>query len=156
MNETYLTQEGYDKLKDRLTYLVTVKRREIGQDMEHARSFGDLSENAEYDVAREKLDMNEREIRALTEQVASARVLDDSKIARDKAFLGARVKLHDLSDDEDIEYHLVSPLEANIDENKISVASPLGKALLGKGAGEAISLESPRGTLKFKILTINR
>jgi transcription elongation factor GreA len=156
MDITYLTQEGYDKLKDRLQYLMTAKRREIGADMEHARSFGDLSENAEYDAAREKLDMNEREIRELSQKVASARVLDDSKIPKDKAFLGAIIRIQDLIDDEETEYRLVSPVEANIDECKISVASPLGKALLGKGAGETVDLESPRGTLKYKILAINR
>jgi transcription elongation factor GreA len=156
MDITYMTQEGFDKLKERLNFLMTVKRREIGQDMEHARSFGDLSENAEYDAAREKLDLNEREIRELTEKVKNSRLLDDSKIAKDRAFLGAKVKIQDLSDNEEIEYLLVSPVEANIDENKISVVSPLGKALLGKGAGESVSVLSPRGELKFKILTINR
>ncbi|MFH0920561.1 MAG: transcription elongation factor GreA [Fibrobacterota bacterium] len=156
MDTIYMTQEGYGKLKERLTFLMTTKRREIGQDMEHARGFGDLSENAEYDAAREKLDVNEREIRTLTETITTARVLDDSKIAKDKAFLGARIKIKDLTDNEVVEYQLVSPPEADIDANKISVASPLGKALLGKGVGEAVGIQSPRGARKYKILTINR
>jgi transcription elongation factor GreA len=157
MDLHYMTQEGYDKLKQRLSLLVTEKRRECQRELETARSFGDLSENAEYDAAKEKLNNNEREIRELSGKLSGARVLDDSKIAKDKAFIGAIVKLKDLADGEEVEYALVSSLEANLDENKISVASPLGKALLGHGIGDAVEMKMPNGnTMKYKILGIRR
>jgi len=157
MDLHYMTQEGYDKLKLRLNVLVTEKRRECQRELETARSFGDLSENAEYDAAKEKLNNNEREIRELSEKLSGSRVLDDSKIAKDKAFIGATVKMKDLSDGEEVEYSLVSSPEANVEENKISVASPLGKALLGHGVGEAVEMKMPNGNvMKYKILGIRR
>ena len=157
MDVNYVSQESFDKLKERLNHLVTEKRRECARDLEHARSFGDLSENAEYDAAKEKLNNNERDIRELSGKLASARILDDSKIPKDKVFIGAIVKLKDLTDNEEIEYTLVSSLEANIEENKISVASPLGKALLGHGAGETVEIKAPNGrVMKHKILNIRR
>jgi transcription elongation factor GreA len=157
MGIEYMSQEGYDKLKQRLNVLVTEKRRECQRELEHARSFGDLSENAEYDAAKEKLNNNEREIRELSEKLGSARVLDDSKIPKDKVFIGAIVKLKDLSDGEEVEYTLVSSLEADIAQNKISVVSPLGKALLGHGVGETAQMKMPNGAvMKHKILSIRR
>jgi transcription elongation factor GreA len=153
----YLSQEALGKLKDKLNFLMTEKRRECARDMEHARSFGDLSENAEYDAAKEKLNNNEREIKELTDKLLSARILDDSKIPKDKAFIGATVKLMDLTENEEIEYTLVSSLEADIEKNKISVASPLGKALLGHGVGETVEINAPDGrTMKHNILGIRR
>jgi transcription elongation factor GreA len=152
-----MSQEGYDKLKEKLNYLMTEKRRECASDLQHARSFGDLSENAEYDAAKEKLNNNERDIKELSDKLSDARVLDDTKIPKDKVFIGAIVKLKDLTDDEEIEYTLVSSLEANIEENKISVASPLGKALLGHGKGETVEMTAPNGhVMKHKILGIRR
>jgi transcription elongation factor GreA len=157
MDVHHMTKEGYEKLQEKLNYLMTEKRRQIAKEMDHARSFGDLSENAEYDAAKEKLDHNERDIKELSERLNGARILDDSKIAKDKAFIGATVKLRDHSDNEEIEYTLVSALEANIDENKISVQSPIGKAMLGLGAGEIVSIKAPNGkTLKYTILEISR
>jgi transcription elongation factor GreA len=157
MDVHHMTKEGYDKLQEKLNFLMTEKRREVAKDMEHARSFGDLSENAEYDAAKEKLANNEREIKELTERITGARILDDSRIAKDKAFIGATVKLRDHIDDEVIEYTLVSALEANIDENKISVQSPIGKAMLGLGVKEVVAIKAPNGkTLKYTILEIRR
>lgn len=157
MDTHYMTQEGYDKLQQKLNYLMTEKRRECVNDLQHARSFGDLSENAEYDAAKEKLNNNERDIKELSDKLSSARILDDSKIPKDKAFIGAIVKLKDLSDGEEIEYTLVSSLEVNVEENKISVASPLGKNLLGHSVGEKVEMKAPNGhVMKFEILGIRR
>ncbi|MBL8027225.1 MAG: transcription elongation factor GreA [Fibrobacteres bacterium] len=157
MDLHHMTRDGYEKLQEKLNHMMTDKRRQIAKDMEHARSFGDLSENAEYDAAKEKLDHNERDIKELTERLATARILDDSKIAKDKAFIGATVKLRDHIDDEEIVYTLVSALEANIDENKISVQSPIGKAMLGLGVKDVVSIKAPNGkTLKYTILEISR
>jgi len=157
MGTHYMSQEGFDKLQEKLNFLMTEKRRECASDLQHARSFGDLSENAEYDAAKDKLNNNEREIKELSDKLSDARVLDDSKIQKDKAFIGAIVKLKDLQDEEETEYTLVSSLEVNIDENKISVASPLGKVLLGHGKGETVEIKAPNGRLlKYKILNIRR
>lgn len=157
MELQHITKEGFGKLEEKLNYLMTEKRRECARDMEHARSFGDLSENAEYDAAKEKLDHNEREIKELSEKLSNARILDDSRIAKDKAFIGAYVKIKDHLDDEVTEYTLVSALEANIEENKISIQSPLGKALLGHGIKDKIEVKAPNGkTLKYTIMDIHR
>ncbi len=157
MDVQHLSRDGFEKLQEKLTFLMTEKRRQIASEMDHARSFGDLSENAEYDAAKEKLDQNEREIKELSEKLSSARILDDSRIAKDKAFIGAIVKLRDHTDNEEIEYTLVSALEANIDENKISVQSPIGKAMLGLSVNDVISVKAPNGkTLKYTILGIRR
>jgi transcription elongation factor GreA len=157
MDIQYMTKEGYERLTERLNFLMTEKRRECQRDLATARAFGDLSENAEYDAAKEKLNNNERDIRDLSEKLSSARILDDSQIPRDKAFIGAIVKLKDLTDDEVIEYTLVSSLEVDLAEGKISVASPLGKAMLGHGVGETVEMRAPDGrVLKHKILAIRR
>ena len=157
MSFHYMTQEGFDKLNKRLNFLLTEKRRECARDLETARGFGDLSENAEYDAAKEKLNHNEREIRELSEKLSMARILDDKDIPKDKAYIGAMVKIEDLTDGEIIEYTLVSSPEANIAERKMSVASPLGKALLGHKVDDVIETKSPNGTiLRHKILSIRR
>ena len=153
----YMTKEGYGKLTERLNTLMTEKRRECARDLEHAREFGDLTENAEYDAAKEKQSRNEREIRQLSEKLSVARILDDKDIPKDKAFIGAIVKIKDLTDDEVVEYTLVSSLEADIAEKKLSVASPLGNALLGHAAGTIVETKAPDGRiLKHKILSIRR
>jgi len=157
MGLQYMTRDGHDKLVERLNFLTTEKRRECARDLAHAREFGDLSENAEYDAAKEKQAHNEREIRELSEKLASARVLDDRDIPKDKAYLGAIVKIRDLEDDEVVEFTLVSSLEADIPKRKLSVASPLGKALLGHTAGTTVETVAPDGrTLRHEILSIRR
>lgn len=151
-----MTQEGYDKLKEELKYLKHVRRKEIAHDLEAARSHGDLKENAEYDAAKEAQAMNERRIIELIEQLTISRVLDDTHIPKDKAYLGATVKLKDLNEGEEISYKLVAEAEADFLENKISVTSPIGKGLLGHTIDEEIEIEVPAGTLKYKILDITR
>ena len=157
MSIQYMSEDGLNKLKEKLDYLMKEKRRECAHDLQVARSFGDLSENAEYDAAKEKLNNNERDIKELSDKLSDARILDDSKIPKDKVFIGAIVKLKDITDNEEVEYTLVSSLEADIAAGKISVASPLGKALLGHGKGETIAITAPNGrVMKHKILSIRR
>lgn len=156
MGYSYATQKSYDEFKEKLDYLMRVKRREIAKQMEHARGFGDLSENAEYDAAREALHQNEAKIKEMSDKLANMRVLDDSKIAKDKVFLGATVKLFDDIENEEIEYTMVSEAEADILEGKLSVVSPLGKSLLGHKVNDVVKAKAPCGeTLKFKILDIS-
>lgn len=156
MTITYMTQEGYDKLIEDLKYLQRVRRREIARDLEVARSHGDLKENAEYDAAKEAQAMNERRIAELSEKLAISRVLDDRDIPKDKAYLGATVKLKDLDDGEEIAYMLVAEAEADFLKDKISVTSPIGKGLLGHGIDEEVEIEAPAGILRYKILDIKR
>lgn len=156
MSITYMTQEGRDKLKEELRYLKHTRRKEIAHDLEVARSHGDLKENAEYDAAKEAQAMNERRIVELTEKLAVSRVLDDTDIPKDKAYLGATVTLKDMKDGEEITYKLVAEAEADFLEDKISVTSPIGKGLLGHGIGEELEIEVPAGTLRYKILDISR
>jgi transcription elongation factor GreA len=153
---SYMTQEGYDKLKSDLEYLARVRRKEIAHDLEVARSHGDLKENAEYDAAKESQAMNERKIAVLTEKLAVARVLDDRDIPKDKAYLGAKVLVKDLKDGQEEEYMLVAEAESDFLENKISVTSPIGKALLGHGIGDMVEIQVPAGILKYEILKISR
>jgi transcription elongation factor GreA len=154
---SYVTQKSFDEFKEKLDYLMKVKRREIAKQMEHARGFGDLSENAEYDAAREALNQNEAKIQEMSEKLASMRILDDSKIAKDKVFLGATIKLFDEGENEEIEYTMVSEAEADILAGKLSVVSPLGKALLGHKVNDKIKVKAPGGeTLRFKVLDISR
>jgi transcription elongation factor GreA len=153
---TYLTQDGYVKLREKLDFLVKVRRKEIAKMLEHARSFGDLSENAEYDAAKEAQHMNEIQISELAAKISSARVIGDGEIAGDKVYFGATVRLLDLKTDEEIQYTLVSEDEADFLQNKISVTSPVGKGLLGKAEGDEVKIEVPAGILNYRIIQISR
>ena len=156
MSISYMTQEGYDKLKSDLEYLTRVRRKEIAHELEIARSHGDLKENAEYDAAKESQAMNERKIAELTETLAVSRVIDDTHIPKDKAYLGAKVLVKDLKDSQEEEYMLVAEAEADFMENKLSVTSPIGKGLLGHQVGDVVEIEVPAGLLKYEILSISR
>lgn len=156
MNVTYLTQDGYAKLHEKLDYLVRVRRKEIAKMLEHARSFGDLSENAEYDTAKHEQRMNEIQISELAVKLSSARVIGDGEIAGDKVYFGATVKLLDLNSNEELEYTLVSEDEADFFQNKISVSSPVGKGLLGKAENDTVKIEVPAGILNYRIIQITR
>jgi transcription elongation factor GreA len=153
---SYISKKSYDDLQGRLDHLVKVRRKEIAAQMAHARGFGDLSENAEYDAAKEALAENERRIKELSGRIASVRLVDESKIEKDKVFLGATVKVRDYSENEELEYEMVSPADADILKNKLSVVSPLGKAMLGRKAGETVRMKTEFGVQKYKILAIRR
>jgi len=150
----YITQEGYNKIKENLNYLIQVRRKEIAGQLETARSHGDLKENAEYDAAKEAQAMNERRIAELTEKLTSSSIIKDSDIPEGKAFLGSTVTIKDLSSGEELQYQLVSELEADILESKISVKSPVGKGLMGTEEGQEVNIQVPAGTLKYRILKI--
>lgn len=156
MNISYVTEDGYEKLKKELDYLIKDRRREIAQKIATAREHGDLRENAEYDAAKEEQGFNELKIRELSEKLATARILDEKEIPHDKVYLGATIRLLNLKDQEETEYTLVSEVEADIMDHKISVASPLGKGLLGHSENDEVTIEVPAGIMKYKILKITR
>ncbi len=153
---TFLTREGCDKLKEELKILKTVKRKEIAAELEKARQLGDLSENAEYDSAKQSQAINEKRIRELEEKILTARILDNENISSDKAYIGAKLKLVDIDSKEEIDYMLVTEDEADYEKGKISISSPVGRALLGCKIGNIVNIKVPAGVLKYKILDISR
>lgn len=151
-----LTQEGYNKLEEELEYLKTVKRKEVAERLKVAISFGDLSENAEYDEAKNEQAKLEEQILKLDEKLRKAVIIDESQIDLDIVTVGSIVKLHDFDFDEEIEYSIVGSAEADPFKGKISNESPVGKALLGARVGEVVEVQVPDGTNKFKVLDIRR
>ena len=156
MGGTHLTPEGYEKLRKELEYLKTVKRRELSKAIGEARAHGDISENAEYDAAKEAQGMNEKKISELDGKLASAQILDSAAMSSDEVLIGATVKLKDMDSGEELEYTLVAEEEADFDANKISVQSPVGTGLLNHKKGDIVEIQVPRGILKYKILKISR
>ncbi len=150
------TPEGFKELTDELTYLKTVRREEIKEQIAIARGFGDLSENAEYDEARNEQAKTEARIKELEDLVENAVVVDESKIDTSIVSLGSVVKIYDVEFDEEIQYSIVGSNEANPIEGKISDQSPIGKALMGKRAGETILVDIPSGSVHMKILDVTR
>ncbi len=155
MNQIYLTRAGYQKLHDELDALQKQKRQ-ISKAIGEARLQGDISENAEYDAAKDAQAHNAARIAELESKLAGVRIIEDENIPCDQIFIGAIVTLRDLKTQEKLEYMLVSPEEANYDENKISIQSPIGKALLGRREGEQTDINVPAGILQYKILKIKR
>ena len=153
---TFLTRDGCDKLKEELKILKTVKRKEIANALDKARQLGDLSENAEYEPAKQSQAINEKRIRELEEKILTARILDNENIASDKAYIGAKLKLLDIDSKEEIQYMLVTEDVADYAAGKISISSPVGKALLGCKIGDIANIKVPAGVLKYKILGISR
>ena len=153
--EIYLTQAGYEKLVTELEQLKTVKRRQLSKAVGEARSHGDISENAEYDAAKDAQAHNEKQIMDLEEKLSRVRILDKN-IPSDEVLIGATVKLKDMDTDEELEYTLVSELEADYNQNKISVSSPVGEGLLGHKENEIVEIKIPAGILKYKIIKISR
>lgn len=153
---SYFTQEGLDKLKAELQELKTKGRADIAHAIAEAREKGDLSENAEYDAAREAQGLHELKISKLEELLANARLIDESSMDLSKITVLSKVKLRNLNTKAEVTYALVSEKEANLKEGKISVESPIGKGLLGKGVGDSVEIKVPAGVLKFEILHIGR
>jgi len=154
VKEVILTREGYEKLRSEIEYLQTEKRREIAERIRIAREFGDISENAEYDDAKNEQAMLEHRIATLEERLLEARVVEDSEITTDVVSIGSTVRLKDVEANETIEYHIVGSAEANPADRKLSNESPVGRAIMGHKKGETVEVTAPRGTLKFKILEI--
>ena len=156
MEKTYVTADGLEKLRKNLEYHKTTRRREIAKQLDHARSFGDLRENAEYEAAKHALSLNEIRIRELEEKVANAELINNDAIPSDKVFIGAKVTVWDMDYEEEEMYELTGSEEANPAEGKISVNSPVAKALLGHTIDDIVEIQVPRGTLRYKITTISR
>ena len=154
--EILLTQEGYDNLEKELEYLKTEKRTEISERIKVALGFGDLSENSEYDEAKNAQAANETKIAELENKLRYARVIDESEIDTKTVQVGNTVKILDMEYDEEVEYTIVGSTEVDLAQNKISNESPIGKALLGSKKNQVIEAQVPAGTLKFKILAIKK
>lgn len=150
------TQEGYDALVQELNYLKNTRREEVKNDIAVARSFGDLSENAEYDEARNEQAKVEARIKDLEELILNAVIVDESKIDNSVVSVGSTVKVKDYDLDMEIEYTLVGSNEANPAENKISDQSPIGRSLIGTRAGQEITVVTPGGEIKMKVLDVFR
>jgi transcription elongation factor GreA len=156
MDKIYLTQDGYGKLKKELEHLKTTKRRKLSEEIGKARALGDISENAEYDAAKEAQGLNEKKIADIERKLASAQIIDESKMATDEVLIGATVEVQDIDTNEKESYTLVSETEADFADSRISVTSPVGKALLGHKKGDLVDISVPAGILKYKILNITR
>jgi len=156
MDIIHLSKEGVEKLQKELRQLKTVERIAVVAEIKRAREFGDLSENAEYHAAKEKQVFIERKIAELEDKLTRVRILEDGDIDASKAYLLSTVRLRDCADGEELEYTLVSAEEADIDHNKISIKSPIGKSLLGKSAGERVRIQVPAGTIEYEILSVSR
>lgn len=152
----YYTKEGLDKLNEELDQLKNIERGKISAQIAEARDKGDLSENAEYDAAKEAQGLLELKISKLETIVANARVIDESQLDTSKALILSKVKIKNISNNMVMEYTLVSEKEANLKEKRISVDSPIGKGLLGKSLGEIAEVEVPTGIVKFEIIEISR
>ncbi len=153
--EVKLTESGLQQLEEELEYLKTKKRKEVSEKIKVALGFGDLSENSEYDEAKNEQAQVEARIVSLENMLKNAVVIDESERDTSKVGLGATVVLHDIEFDEDLEYKIVGSTEADPDEGKLSDESPLGKALLGKGEGETVDVDAPMGIIQYKILKIS-
>ena len=153
---SYYTPEGLKKLKDELDQLKHVERAKASQAIAEARDKGDLSENAEYDAAKEAQGLLEMRISKLEEVYANARLIDESQLDVSKALVLSNVKIRNQANGMELKYTLVAESEADLKTGKISVTSPIGKGLLGKSVGEVAEIIVPNGTLKFEILEISR
>ena len=154
-NIIYLTESGYTKLKQDLDQLRSVERPAISAQIAEARDKGDLSENAEYDAAKEAQGLLEMRIARLESEMANARILDQSKINTDKVQILNRVKLMNLNTSKEVEYLIVSGSEANLREGKLSIDTPIAKAILGKKRGDVVEVSVPVGLIKFEIIDIS-
>lgn len=156
MDYIYLTRDGYEKLVKDLDFLKKEKRKQFSKAIGEARAHGDISENAEYDAAKEAQGLNEKRIAELEHKLALARIIEYENISKDEVLIGAKVTLKDLDSQEILEYALVSEVEADYAEGKISVTSPVGAALLNHKEKEIVEIKVPAGVLKYEILAISR
>jgi transcription elongation factor GreA len=152
----YYTKEGLDKLREELDYLTSIERPSISKQIAEARDKGDLSENAEYDAAKNAQGMLEMKIAKLQDEVSNARIIDESKMDIRKVLILSTVKLTDLKNGTVMTYTLVPESEANLKQGKISVNSPIAKGLLGKIVGNKVEIDVPAGKLNFEIIEISR
>ncbi|MDW7692255.1 transcription elongation factor GreA [Flammeovirgaceae bacterium SG7u.111] len=156
MAYTYYTKEGYEKLKAELHEMKTKGRAAISKEIAEARDKGDLSENAEYDAAKDAQGMLEMKIAKMGELLSNARILDESKIDTSKVSILSKVKIKNKANNMTMAYTLVAEKEANLKEGKISVNSPIGEGLLGKSVGDVADIKVPSGIVKFEVVEISR
>lgn len=152
----YLTKEGLENLKNELSHLKRVERPAISAQIAEARDKGDLSENAEYDAAKEAQGLLELKISKMEATLSEAVVIDESQLEKDKVLILSKVKLRNVSNGMEVEYKIVPENEANLKEKKISVESPIGKGLLGKKKGDVAEIQVPSGLMKFEVIEIGR
>lgn len=155
MAVTYMTEEGYKKLIDQIKQLESVERPRISAQIAEARDKGDLSENAEYDAAKEAQGLLEMKISQLKDMLANARILDESMVSADAVQILSKVRVKDQKSGREMNYMLVSENEANIREGKLAVTTPIAKALMGKKVGDVAEAKVPAGTLMLEILEIS-
>jgi len=153
---SHLTREGYERLRKELEYLKTVKRRQLSKAIGEARAHGDISENAEYEAAKEAQGLNEKKISELGHVLATSQILDDENISKDEVLIGATVRLKDVKSGEELEYTLVSEDEADYSQGRISISSPVGSGLMNHKVNDVVDINVPAGTLKYRILKISR
>ncbi len=151
-----MSREGYEKLESELTYLITVKRAEVAQKLKEARAFGDLSENAEYDEAKNEQGILEATIAEMENTLANAEIVDDDRISTNEVGIGSIITIKNLKKDRIEKIQIVGTTEANPEKNKISDESPIGKAALKKKVGEVFSVEAPVGQIEFEIIEISK
>ena len=154
--EVILTQEGYDKIEQELENLRTEKRAEIAERIKVALGFGDLSENSEYDEAKNAQAENENKIAELENKIRYAKIIDESEIDTKTVQIGNTVTLYDIEFDEEVEYIIVGSTEVDLANNKISNESPLGAALLGKRKKDIVEVQAPVGVIKYKIIGLSK
>ena len=152
MSDIFMTDEGLEKMRAELQKLKSVKRREIIQAIQEARAHGDLSENAEYDAAKEAQAHNERRISELEDQLMRVRLIDESNVPKDKICIGKKVTLMNKKTNKEVTYQLVAPEESDFNAGKLSISSPIGKALIGKGMNDVVEVTAPAGVTSYKVL----
>ncbi|MDP2058329.1 MAG: transcription elongation factor GreA [Flavobacteriaceae bacterium] len=153
---SYYTPEGLKKLREELEMLKSIERPKVSQQIAEARDKGDLSENAEYDAAKEAQGLLELRIAKMEETLSNARIIDETQLDLSKALVLSSVRIKNLSNGKEMNYTLVAESEADLKTGKISVTSPIGKGLLGKSVGEIAEISVPNGSLKFEVLEISR
>jgi transcription elongation factor GreA len=156
MEKTYLTSDGYKKLENDLQFMKTTRRHEIARHLEFARSFGDLRENAEFEAAKQELTFNEIRIRELEDKLARVEIINNQHAPADRVFAGCRIGVRDLDTNEITEYELVGTDEADPVADRISISSPVGKALIGHRIEDTVEIKVPKGVLRYQITSISR
>ncbi len=154
--QTVLTGEGLRKLEEELDELKTVKRREIAEKIKIALGFGDLSENSEYDEAKNEQGLIEARIAEIESVLKNAKIIDEDNLSTEHVQIGNTVTVKDIADDEILVLHIVGSKEVDIEKNKISDESPIGKALMGRKRGEIVEIEAPAGSYKMEIINIGK
>ena len=151
----YMTEEGLNKLKEELEQLTTFERPKISKQIAEARDKGDLSENAEYDAAKEAQGLLEMKIAQLQDKIANARIIDESNLTTDTVQIMNKVKIKNLANNMTMEYTIVSEAEADLKEKKIAISTPIAEGLLGKKVGDIVEIQVPNGKVKFEIVEIS-